>query len=228
MSSITVLASGGQRRPAPAVMVDARGAVWDTDLGVRWVRKLVVLVGPAGSGKTTFRYRHPEWVVVSKDDIRRYIFRHDFDQRYEEAVASIFAAALVEAVESPAEVVCVDNTNLTRDERRVLVEVAHDSDRQSIAYVMASKPIEILYKRKLEQLDLLASNNRDIVVGGYPEERYRLIYRRYEQVGEDEGFSKVFREVDPATSVRKRKVRSPRRKTATLRRLDALPLFSQL
>ncbi len=187
-----------------------------------------MLVGPSGSGKTTFRNRHPEWAIVSKDDIRRSVFHRDFDLRYEDAVTNIFAASLIEAVESPADVVCVDNTNLTRAERGALVDVAHASKRVPVAYVMPSAPRDVLYKRKLAQLDLLASSNPEIVVGGFPEERYAMMYSRYEEVSEDEGFVKVFKEVAPLPSAKKRRVRAThKRRTKTLRRLDALPLFAQ-
>ena len=196
--------------------------------GVRKMRELVVLVGPAGSGKTTFRNRHPEWAVVSKDDIRRCVFRRDFDLQYEDAVTSIFAATLVEAVQSPAEVVCVDNTNLTRAERSELIDVARASGRIPVAYVMQSAARDILYKRKLAQLDMLASDNPGMAVGGFPEERYKMMYNRYEEVSEDEGFVRIFKEVEPLASPKKRTARPARkRRSNTLRRLDAFPLFSQ-
>jgi|LZCG01.1.fsa_nt_gb predicted kinase len=189
------------------------------------MRKLVVLVGLSGSGKTTFCKKHPEWAVVSKDHIRRMIFHRDFDLSYEDVVDRIFTAALVEAVDSPAQVVCVDNTNLTREERRSLIEVALLSGREPIAYVMPLLPLETMYKRKMKQLEELARNCPEIVVGGFSRERYERIYRSYEAVCEDEGFARVIHEVPPLQPRRRAKrVRRTRRRREG--EVKPLPLFA--
>lgn len=193
------------------------------------MKQLVVLVGLPGSGKTSFRMRHSTWAVVSKDDIRRMIFHRDFDLDYESAVERIFAAALVEAVESPAQVVCVDNTNLTREERRPLIEVARFAGREPIAYVMPLSPLEVLYERKERQLENLAHDHPDIEVRGFPKDRYEMMYRRYEEVGEGEGFSRVLHETPvlrpPRRAKRARKAR--RARVRQVNELKPLPLFAQ-
>ena len=89
------------------------------------------------------------------------VFNRDFDLSYEEVVDRIFAAVLVETVESPAEVVCVDNTNLTREERSSLIEVALASGRESVAHVMPLLSLETLYRRKQAQLRELALDIRN-------------------------------------------------------------------
>jgi len=160
--------------------------------------------------------------VVSKDDIRRNVFHRDFDLEYEDAVERIFSAMLVEAVDSPARVVCVDNTNLTRAARAPLIEVARLSDRLPIAYVMPHPPLEVLYARKLRQLEELARNHPEITVGGFPEAHYAAMYDQYEQVSEDEGFARVFRDVEPIP-IKKR----TRRTRRPVRSLEPLPLFAQ-
>ena len=194
------------------------------------VRRLLVLVGLPGSGKTAFRLRHPEWAVVSRDDIRRTIFHRDFDLDYEDTVERIFAATLVEAVDSPAPVVCVDNTNLTRVERRALIEVACLSGREPVAHVMPLLPLDVLYARKLRQLEALTRESGDLVVGGFPRERYEETYRRYEDVREDEGFVRVVREAEfsfpKPTLPHAPRPRRPRRELVPApSELAPLPLF---
>jgi len=194
------------------------------------VRRLLVLVGLPGSGKTTFRLRHPEWAVVSRDDIRRTIFHRDFDLDYEDTVERIFAATLVEVVDSLAPVVCVDNTNLTRAERRALIEVACLSGREPVAHVMPLLPLDVLYGRKLRQLEALTRESSDLVVGGFPRERYEETYRRYEDVREDEGFARVVREAEisfptPASPVVRRPRRPRQERVPAQTELDPLPLF---
>jgi len=191
------------------------------------VRKLVVLVGHSGSGKTIFCESHPDWAVVSKDHIRRMVFHRNFDLSYEEAVNRIFAAVLVETVESPAEVVCVDNTNLTREERSSLVEVALASGREPVAHVMPLLPLETLYKRKQAQLQELASRYPQVRVSGFERVRYERIYRSYEAISKDEGFARVIQEaplLQPRQSKRVRKVRRARSKRVP--ELKPLPLFT--
>ena len=192
------------------------------------MRELIVLVGLPGSGKTSLRVQHPEWAVVSKDEIRRTVFRHDFDLAYEEAVERIFAATLVEAVDSPAQIICVDNTNLTRVERQPLIEVAQVSGRQVIAYVMPLLPLEILYEQKRAQLRTLAHQRPDLKVNGFPRDRYEAMYHRYEDVEEQEGFNEIVRAEIPSVLLSRlepKQSRTVRRRVPVSRELQPLPLF---
>ncbi len=193
------------------------------------MKRLVLLVGLPGSGKTSFREQHPKWAVVSKDDIRRTVFHRDFDLDYEDAVERIFSAALVETVQSSVQVVCVDNTNLTQAERQPLIEVASLSDREPVAHVMPLLPLKVMYERKQQQLEDLAHDYPRLKVSGFPKDRYEMMYNRYEAVGEDEGFSKIINEVPLLSPLRHTKrIRRVRRKR--IRRVDELkplPLFAQ-
>ena len=189
------------------------------------VKKLVVLIGHSGSGKTTFCESHPEWGVVSKDHIRRMVFNRDFDLSYEEVVDRIFAAVLVETVESHAEVVCVDNTNLTRDERSSLIEVALASGREPVAHVMPLLPLETLYRRKQAQLRELASRYPQLHVSGFDRARYNRIHRSYEEIGKDEGFAEVIQEAPPLQPRQSTRVLRVRRRKR-VPELKPLPLFT--
>lgn len=152
------------------------------------------------------------------------VFNWDFDPSYEEVVDRIFAAVLVETVESRAEVVCVDNTNLTREERSSLIEVALASGREPVAHVMPLLPLETLYKRKQAQLRELASRYPRVRVSGFDRARFNRIHRSYEEIGKDEGFAEVIQEAPPRQSRRVLKVRRTRRKRVP--ELKPLPLFT--
>jgi len=173
-------------------------------------RELAVLVGLPGSGKTSFRLRHPEWAVVSPDDVRRTVFHCDYDPAHEDVVRRIIAATLVETVESSVPVVCVDSTHLTRAERQPLVEVARLCGREPIAHVMPLLPLEILYARKQEQLAILAREHPEVRVNGFPRDTYEAVCGRYEEVRPDEGFVRIVHEVLPPLSPREaRRSRRP-------------------
>lgn len=195
------------------------------------MRQLVVLVGVAGSGKTTFRLQHPDWVVVSKDVIRRTVFHRDYDPAFEDAVEGIFAATLIETVESDADVVCVDHTNLTVDERKRLVEVGTLVGRETVAYVMRLLSVDELYDRKKRQLAGLADAFPELIVRGFERDRFEMLYRLYEPPLETEGFDRIVTDVVP---VAPRRHRTPRERAKRVRTrgeievttLDPLPLFS--
>jgi len=189
------------------------------------MKKLVVLVGLPGSGKTAFRRRHPEWAVVSKDVIWREVFRCTYAPEHEETVDRVFAATLVEVVDSQTEIVCVDDVNLTREIRAELIELARIAGRRPTAYVMASAPLEVLHARVERSAARSAATDPDLRIAAFERGRLDALARSYEEVDAREGFARVEEAtgfVDAEPSERERKV--PRQKR--IERRDPLPLFS--
>lgn len=188
------------------------------------MKRLVVLVGLPGSGKTEFRRRHPEWAVVSKDAIRWETFRSNYASEYEDVVDRIFASTLVEVIASDAEVVCVDDLNLRRDTRRQLIELAALSGREAIAYVLPSEPIEELFSRANRRLEELSASNADLPLTDLPKARFDALVRSYEPVDAREGFARV-EQLDelPDAGALTAASRSGRRKS--IERRQPLPLF---
>jgi len=195
------------------------------------MRQLVVLVGVAGSGKTTFRLQHPDWIIVSKDVIRQTVFHRDYDPVFEDSVEGIFGSTLIETVESEADVVCVDNTNLTVEERRRLIEVGKLAGREIVAYVMRLLSADELYDRKTRQLEELADTFPDLVVRGFERERFEMFYQQYEPPLETEGFDRIIADVVPVAPRRRRTQRDHvkrvrKRSEIGVTSLDPLPLFA--
>jgi predicted kinase len=158
------------------------------------MRQLVVLVGIPGSGKTAYHEKQSEWVVVSRDVIRRSIFRHSFQAEFEDAVDRIFQSAVIEAMESSAETVCIDDLNLLRKERRSYVELAQMTQREPIAVIMPYDPADEIYRLARLQLEELQRTSPQTCVAGFPRDRFDAMLRCYEVVRPDEGFTQIDRE----------------------------------
>lgn len=158
------------------------------------MRQLVVLVGLPGSGKTALHEKKTGWVVVSKDVIRQSVFRHSYEPAYEETVDRIFSTTLIETAESSAEIVCVDDLNLLRKERRAYIELGQMTGRETLAVVMPYDPIDDIYQLVQYQLKELASGSPTLRVASFPRERFDAMLRCYEAVLPGEGFARIERE----------------------------------
>ena len=98
---------------------------------------LVVLVGPAGSGKSTFAARHfaPD-EVLSSDAYRALLSGDEADQRVTRTAFAILHREVVRRL-AAGRLVVVDATNVERHARRALVERASAAGVPSIAIVLA-------------------------------------------------------------------------------------------
>ncbi len=163
------------------------------------MKQLVVLVGLPGSGKTAYQCDHPDWVVVSRSAIRQAMFRCSYDATVEKTVDRIFHLALVEVLESAADIICVDEPNLTSSERATFVELARLAGRQPVAHVMPEIPIDVAYERMQRNLRRLAAERPHHRVHAFPRKAYDTLASAYEMVEEAEGFDAIERAVAPAS-----------------------------
>ena len=192
------------------------------------MKRLVVLVGLPGSGKTAFQKRHPEWAIVSKDAIRRGVFHCNHAPEYEDTVDRIFASTLVEVTASEAEVVCVDDLNLTRDTRGELIRLAQLAGRETIAYVMPSEPIDELFARTQHNLERFSVSDPDVRVTELSRARFEELVLSYDPVDAREGFARVERETtlssaegSPVSAIAPERARRKKR----IEKREPLPLF---
>jgi predicted kinase len=98
---------------------------------------LVVLIGPAGAGKTTFAARHfdaPE--VLSSDAFRLLLSGDEADQRRTRTAFSMLHREVVRRL-AVGRLVVVDATNVELHARRALVARARSAGVPAIAIVLA-------------------------------------------------------------------------------------------
>ncbi len=188
------------------------------------MRELVVLVGLPGSGKTAFQRTHPDWAVVSRGTIRQGVFRCTYDADIEETVDRIYTAALIETLDSSANVVCIDGPNLTRTERQKYVELAHLCRRRPIAHVMPMSEPDVHFDRLQRNLKRLALEKPYLKVRKFPRHLFDAMADQYEEIDlVEEGFADVqWENVASSSGVTSGSRQAGRRKTAPK---EPLPLF---
>jgi predicted kinase len=192
------------------------------------MKKLVVLVGLPGSGKTAYQEKQSDWAVVSRDVIRQSVFKCSFESAFEDAVDRIFASAVLEAMESSAQTVCIDDLNLLRKDRRSYVEWARMTEREAVAVVMPYDPADSIYQLAQQRLETLREGSPQIRVASFPRDRFDAMLRCYEAVRPEEGFSEIVRVEDlpqrQAEASRLVPARRERRRQRDSK--NAIPLFA--
>ena len=107
---------------------------------------LVLLIGPAGSGKSTFAKRHfPDEAIVSSDRFRGLLAGDEADQRVTDAAFELLRMAVGHRLEAGLLTV-VDATNLERLARATPLDLARRSQRPAVAIVFAL-PAEVCLLR---------------------------------------------------------------------------------
>jgi polynucleotide kinase-phosphatase len=113
---------------------------------------LVVLVGPAGSGKTTFAARHfRPTEVVSSDRCRAMVSDDEGDQSATPAAFALLNHIVRKRLER-MRLTVIDATNVEREARRSLRRVARDHDVQAVAVVF-DLPLALCLERNRARAD---------------------------------------------------------------------------
>src|SRR5581483_1733566 len=104
---------------------------------------LVLLVGPAGAGKSTFAARHfAQDEVVSSDELRGLIGRDEADQTVSRAAFAVLHR-IVERRLAAGRLTVVDATNVTRAARRALLRRAAAAGIPAVAIVF-DLPLDVV------------------------------------------------------------------------------------
>ncbi|HWF47952.1 MAG TPA: ATP-binding protein [Bryobacteraceae bacterium] len=144
---------------------------------------LVVLVGPPGSGKSTWARRNGRGAIhVSQDGLIDAISPDGFEHVYRPIYAAA-EEALARAALQSGHTVIVDRTNRTRAHRGRWLEIAREAGCPAVAVVMTASAV------------LCRSRNRERdPERRLSEERMERMLAALEPVQPAEGFSAVFEE----------------------------------
>jgi len=141
------------------------------------LRRVVVLVGLPGSGKSTY-VKPMGSAVLSSDKIRELLADDETDQTIHEQVFQTLRYILRQRLAIGRPVTYVDATNLTPAERRPYVEIARENGADAEA-VFLDVPVEVCLERN-------AGRSRVVPAEAVREMAVKLIPPRLE-----EGFSKI-------------------------------------
>ena len=143
---------------------------------------LIVMCGPAGSGKSTwasnYRMDHPEFSYVSTDQIRGELWGDEGLQDNPGRVFEVAFYRLKKALRHGEDVI-FDATNLTRRDRREVLWQIRGIDCVKMCVVMKATPNECI-----ERQDMRARHVPAAVI-----ERQ---FHKWQMPTEDEGWNKIF------------------------------------
>jgi protein phosphatase len=172
---------------------------------------LVVLIGPSGSGKSTFAAKHfKPTEVISSDFCRGLVADDENDQSATKdafAVLHFIAGRRLAA----GRLTVVDATNVQKEARRPLIDIAREHDLFAVAMVL-DLPEAVCHERNQGRAD------RDF--GDHVIRQQRSQLRRSLRGLQKEGFSRVWTMKDPAAVEAVEIVRAP---LWTDRRADSGP-----
>jgi predicted kinase len=137
-------------------------------------KKVVVLVGIAGSGKSTWAKQS----VLSSDEIRRLLRDDPTDQTIHRTVFRTMRDLLRRRLELGMPVTYIDATNLTRRERRPYIKISSMYGCEAEA-VFFDTPLEICLERN-------RARQRNV-----PEQVLRTMAAKLQPPSTDEGFTTV-------------------------------------
>jgi len=116
--------------------------------GWQGLRKLVVMVGVPGSGKTTLAKKLVEkgFHYLNADSIRLELYGNEAEQGDKEQVFSLFFQRLEIALEQGLDIV-IDNTNINMRQRRPIIERAQRFSYNDVQLWLLDVPLDVCLQR---------------------------------------------------------------------------------
>jgi predicted kinase len=129
------------------------------------VKRIVLMVGVPGSGKSTIagRLLDKGYTCFNADAIRKELFEDEGDQRDKERVFTIFFERLEAALEQGLDIV-IDNTNINTKHRSPILQRAIKAGYTDIQLWILDVPLEVCLERNRNRERQLPE---DVVVNYY-------------------------------------------------------------
>lgn len=112
------------------------------------MKKLIILVGIPGSGKTTLakKIEARGYLCLNADSIRQELWGNALDQREPEKVFGILYRQLEELLALGKDIV-IDNTNLNAKQRKPILELATKAGYTDIQLWLLDVPLDLCLER---------------------------------------------------------------------------------